>query len=1091
MRTCVTAFLLLSALLLNSSLPNYNLDEEKDLNYVGDIGGNGGVGKSTVYPPVLEDTLPSSISITDLAWSDESSFIAVGYFSENLTMGNQTFSVNSGSEDLIILNVSLQSGIQWAVVADCEGDDRITSVEISDNGGIWVIGQFSGELTIDNTTFAPSAVKTENRLLVAHFSPNGQLLGGIDSDAATYVIPHDIELSGSGAYIVGEADTSLVLGTYDLTGIISDKVGFIAHVSMTGVWDSLRSTDCCTGSIGSNEWDASFTSISSDSDGNLLITGHADEGITFENTEIVSGRSASDSDGFVMRIDSAYNVIWVNSVGSEESLGPTDEPEILTSLSVSGDFVHVVGTIKGTQQNKVSAGQISVQTRSGYDAFVGILDLQNGTWLQARGIGGINDDIGGKVVELSENITVISIGYHSNINLAGSLFTNAQESGVLLLAIDSQRAKELWAVEASAFSLSSYPGGLAVNQTGAIVTGNLLDSSAYSLLVFENDEDGDGYSIRTDAFPLDDSQYRDSDGDGLGDSSEGNNPDDCPSQWGNSTLDRNGCPDTDGDGVSNMFDKLPDDSSQWLDFDDDGFGDNRTGNMPDSCPAEYGESDADVFGCPDSDEDGWSDLGDAFANDASQWRDTDNDGFGDNLLGFEGDSCPTQYGGSSADRFGCPDMDSDLWSDENDAFIDEPLKWSDVDGDGYADNPGAPEIDLWPNDATQWSDSDSDGHGDNQYGTLGDHFPEDSTQWSDMDGDGYGDDLNGNNPDAFSYNPTQWLDSDGDGWGDNQSGLQADRFPSEPTQWSDIDGDGCGDNPLGVNPDSFPYDFTQCTDRDGDGYGDNINGNRPDIFPDEPSQWIDEDGDGLGDNSSGINGDQYLDDFDNDGYKDSEDILPKFASPGDRDADGCMDEDDLFENNSNECSDFDGDGIGDNEDTDDDGDGWSDSEEMRLGTNYLSSKEKPVDSFEVVIPGTEIGLGAWDLLGILLGLPMATWLSFGILTRKARGERFAELLRNCQNLIALEDASKQYETALKYKLLGPHQGLMLERVRSNVENDLQESELGLAPDSSSDYTGPSRDIQGNIDADGWEWLEHGGTNWYRDQGDGRWRPWKE
>jgi hypothetical protein len=68
---------------------------------------------------------------------------------------------------------------------------------------------------------------------------------------------------------------------------------------------------------------------------------------------------------------------------------------------------------------------------------------------------------------------------------------------------------------------------------------------------------------------------------------------------------------------------------------------------------------------------------------------------------------------------------------------------------------------------------------------------------------------------------------------------------------------------------------------------------------------------------------------------------------------------------------------------------------------------------------------------------------------------------------------------------------MLERVRSNVENDLQESELGLSPESMSGYSGPSREMTGVIDDDGWEWLEHDGGNWYRDQSDGRWHPWKE
>ena len=46
-----------------------------------------------------------------------------------------------------------------------------------------------------------------------------------------------------------------------------------------------------------------------------------------------------------------------------------------------------------------------------------------------------------------------------------------------------------------------------------------------------------------------------------------------------------------------------------------------------------------------------------------------------------------------------------------------------------------------------------------------------------MDRDGYGDNLGGNNPDIFPQNPTQWNDTDGDGYGDNANGIDPDKFP--------------------------------------------------------------------------------------------------------------------------------------------------------------------------------------------------------------------------------------------------------------------------------------------------------------------------
>ena len=196
------------------------------------------------------------------------------------------------------------------------------------------------------------------------------------------------------------------------------------------------------------------------------------------------------------------------------------------------------------------------------------------------------------------------------------------------------------------------------------------------LFVFEIDYDEDGSPDRKDAFPNDPTQNTDSDSDGFGDSPTGNDPDDCPYLSGNSTIDLQGCPDNDGDGVSNQGDEFPNDGTQVSDFDSDGYGDNLNGTFGDSCPYAYGESTRDRYGCPDADFDGWSDENDEFSNDTSQWEDTDGDGYGDQLIGFEGDACPTINGNSSVDRFGCIDADGDGYSDDGDDLPQNPTQWA-------------------------------------------------------------------------------------------------------------------------------------------------------------------------------------------------------------------------------------------------------------------------------------------------------------------------------------------------------------------------------------------------------------------------------
>ena len=172
----------------------------------------------------------------------------------------------------------------------------------------------------------------------------------------------------------------------------------------------------------------------------------------------------------------------------------------------------------------------------------------------------------------------------------------------------------------------------------------------------------------------------------------------------------------------------------------------------DDCPTVKGDSFRILLGCPDHDLDGIADSIDQFPHDDTQWSDQDNDGFGDNLEGMNGDSCPEVYGTSTFPILGCVDKDGDGWADTHDAFPDDDKEWQDSDGDRIGDN-----SDAFPDDEKEWQDSDGDGIGDNS-----DIFPKDSSEWIDTDLDGIGD-----NADVFPEDATETVDSDGDGFGDN------------------------------------------------------------------------------------------------------------------------------------------------------------------------------------------------------------------------------------------------------------------------------------------------------------------------------------
>ncbi len=307
---------------------------------------------------------------------------------------------------------------------------------------------------------------------------------------------------------------------------------------------------------------------------------------------------------------------------------------------------------------------------------------------------------------------------------------------------------------------------------------DVLDACPKSRLGFTSDSgsdfDGDGCEDSTE----DD----DDDGDGHLD-----DVDACPAVPGTSSEgDLMGCTDSDGDGWADLIDMFASDGTQWADLDEDGFGDNPDGLAADDCITVPGTSHEDKLGCRDSDGDGWSDEGEPFPNDATQWLDRDGDGYGDNDQGLQADACPDTAGTSSQDRLGCLDTDGDGWSDEADVFPDDAQQWSDSDNDGFGDQPSPTNGDDCPNlfgtstfGALGCVDDDGDG-----WATDHDAWPQDVTMWSDGDGDGFADQANTSLSDdcpleagTSTEDRRGCPDADGDGVSDQQ-----DDYPNDATR---------------------------------------------------------------------------------------------------------------------------------------------------------------------------------------------------------------------------------------------------------------------------------------------------------------------
>jgi len=176
-------------------------------------------------------------------------------------------------------------------------------------------------------------------------------------------------------------------------------------------------------------------------------------------------------------------------------------------------------------------------------------------------------------------------------------------------------------------------------------------------------------------------------------------------------IDGDGCQDAsedsddDGDLILDQYDAFPKDSTESIDTDSDGLGDNTDTdddndtwldtmelicetdpNLSQSVPLDTdSDLECDLIDT-DDDNDGYSDNLDWNSLDSTEWIDTDGDGIGNN-----------------ADT----DDDGDGWSDSQEILSGTNPLLPDTDNDGYIDSE-----DIFPNDISEWLDSDGDGKGD-------------------------------------------------------------------------------------------------------------------------------------------------------------------------------------------------------------------------------------------------------------------------------------------------------------------------------------------------------------------------------------------
>ena len=709
--------------------------------------------------------------------------------------------------------------------------DAATAVAPSPSGNYWYIaGTFAETVEFVGGTTLTSSGGTQD-IWIMQITDGGNVEWVISAGGTGTDTLRDMVVDTSDAlYAVGEFEGSLAsFGSHRLTSNTGGSDVWAAKVNVNNNWQWVKQG-------GGASDDQGFSIALSPDESAVYTVGQIAGASTFENTaesQLISTSGPSD----------AFVAVSSTSTGNWDDVfvagGPSGGDRAWAIDVDSQNITHTAGRFKGTSSGPAEFGSDDIVSAGDFDVFV---------W---KGL--IEDDDDDRVANEDDDCPTV----WGNATVSPYIGCPDADGDGYADVDDSHPSVPTQWRDTDGDGYGDNPDGFEADNCTTIPGTSTID------LLGCEDSDSDGWSNVRDAFPTEPTQWNDSDGDQFGDNWDDEsltptyqslglggfvfgavNMDYCPTIPGVDTLDNPGCPDTDGDGWSDVTDDFINNPTQHQDTDGDGWGDNHSAG---STQSDYLPFDETQY--QDQDGDGWGDNQDGnnpdtFPLDETQQTDVDGDGFGDNLSGNNGDACPDVWGDSWRDRLGCPDVDGDGASDDGDTFPSDWSQWSDSDSDGQGDN--------WAN--PHWNETRKP-HWPGEFipgATNSDKHP------LDWDADGWEDENATNGAEPWDDCPEEagdsWqdrfgcLDSDGDGWSDDN-----DIFKDDSTQWRDTDRDGFGDEPNGMNGDACPtirgdseHDRLGCPDTDTDGWSDPMDTLSPnpwntsqgaDLFPADPARW--------------------------------------------------------------------------------------------------------------------------------------------------------------------------------------------------------------------------------------------------------------
>lgn len=270
---------------------------------------------------------------------------AAGDFNGSFLFGANTFS-SAGYEDIFVAKYNNNGVLQWAQQAGGSSSDLAKGIGIDGNGNVYVSGIVNGTAIFGGFSYIGNS---DNDIFIAKYRNDGSFnwVRRAASDNVDMVNSMVVDANGL-VTITGHFENTIGFGNTTLTSAGSKDV-FLAQYNDAGnfVWAKR---------MGGTNMDVGVD-IALDGNNNCIVSGLFYGIAIFEG---LSKESAGGSDVFIVKINSAGNLIWAISDG-----GTTNEKYTSIALDANDNIYMSGGYYTSTQ-----LGGITLYGRGNTEIFV-------------------------------------------------------------------------------------------------------------------------------------------------------------------------------------------------------------------------------------------------------------------------------------------------------------------------------------------------------------------------------------------------------------------------------------------------------------------------------------------------------------------------------------------------------------------------------------------------------------------------------------------------------------------------------------------------------------------------------------------------